>query len=149
MAEQRRRNSKRRRSTSKKRGKAAGAAAKVTKVQVRRARECGWRSSTPQALMRIPHYDAIDDKYCSITDSRVFRSVQSKLRRGKYKGKLDMSKSLFNQIRRQRAQQLVEPPAMPARGITAMAAAHNAGAFSFASADFQIESRGRDERTKR
>ena len=99
--------------------------------------------------MRIPHYDAIDDKYCSITDSRVFRSVQSKLRRGKYKGKLDMSKSLFNQIRRQRAQQLVEPPAMPARGITAMAAAHNAGAFSFASADFQIESRGRDERTKR
>ena len=99
-------------------------------------------------MQRIPSYDAIDDKYCSITDSRVFRSVQGKINKGKKRG-VDMSKSLFNQLQRQRSQQLVEPVKGPGRGITAMAAAHNAGAFSFASPDFHIESRGRDERTKR
>ena len=40
---------------------------KELKKQMVRARECGWRSSTPMAAQRIPYYNAINDQYCSIT----------------------------------------------------------------------------------
>ena len=59
---------------------------KELKKQMIRARECGWRSSTPMAAQRIPYYNAINDQYCSITDSKVFRSAQRKLRKRMKKG---------------------------------------------------------------
>ena len=121
---------------------------KELKKQMIRARECGWRSSTPMAAQRIPYYNAINDQYCSITDSKVFRSAQRKLRKRMKKGS-HTSSSLFNKLKRQRAQQLIEQPSRPGRGVTSMATGHDSSAFSFASPDFHIKSRGRDERTKR
>ena len=108
----------------------------------------GWRTSTPVAAQRIPHYNAIDDQYCSITDSKIFRSAQKKLRKRMKKASYTSS-SLFDKLKRQKARQLVEKPERTNRGISSMATGHNSGAFSFASPDFHIESRGRDERTKR
>ena len=118
------------------------------KKQMVRARECGWRTSTPIAAQRIPHYNAINDQYCSITDSKIFRSAQKKLRKRMKKASYTSS-SLFDKLKQQKTRQLIEKPERTNRGISSMATGHNSGAFSFASPDFHIESRGRDERTKR
>ena len=110
-----------------------------------RRKECGWKSSVPVAEQKIPVYDATKDQFCSIAESRNFRSAQRKLRKKQGVGRT-LLKQLASGVKGK--QRLTDPPAVTHRGITALGTSHSS-AHAFSLPDFRVEMVGRDREQAR
>ena len=81
-----------------------------------RARECGW-SNAGNALERaIPYYDAVDDKYCTITRKPQFQRHLRKTQRG-------ASRDYLRAVQKLRSQHAILNPLIQATGVGAVTTA--------------------------
>ena len=107
--------------------------AHALEAEMLRRKECGWRTSVPVAEQKIPVYDATRDQFCSIVESRNFRSAQRKFRnRG------NVSRTLLKQLAggAKGKKRITDPPSISNRGISAIATSHSS-AHAFAIPDLR------------
>ena len=90
------------------------------KAKRTRARECGWNNNGDASERAIPFYDAVDDKYCTITRKPQFQKHLRKTQGG-------ASRDYLRAVQKLRSQHAILNPLIQATGVGAVANALDGG----------------------